>query len=167
MVKKNKENLEKKKELGISDIQTYVKNISVGQVKVSWIQPKDKSHSLKDVMGTDLGWATGPSSGYIACHLGAKEVFMIGHDLQSTTSTVNNIYKGTKHYVAKENGPTPHVNWVTQWKSLFDRFPETTFYKVNRDLRLKDNVNNFVAEWEGQQNLFYVDYSSIDNLEQI
>ena len=41
-----------------------------------------------------------------------------------------------------------HVNWVTQWKSLFDRFPDTTFYKVNRDLRLKDNVNNFVAEWE-------------------
>lgn len=36
-----------------------------------------------------------------------------------------------------------------------------------RDLRLKDNVNNFVAEWDGQQNLFYVDYSSIDNLEAI
>ena len=101
-------------------------------------------------MGTDLGWATGPSSGYVACHLGAKEVFMI-----SSRFTINYKYRqqylqSTKHYVAKENGPTPHVNWVTQWKSLFDRFPDTTFYKVNRDLRLKDNVNNFVAEWESK-----------------
>ena len=94
IVKKNKENLEKKKELGIGDIQTYVKNISVGQVKVSWIQPKDKSHSLKDVMGTDLGWATGPSSGYVACHLGAKEVFMI-----ASRFTIN--YKYRKQYLQR------------------------------------------------------------------
>ena len=45
------------------------------------------------------------------------------------------------------------------------KYPNTTFYKVNRDLNLKDNVNMHVREWEGQENLFYVDYSSIDNLE--
>ena len=168
IIRKNKENLEQKKELGIADVKTYVKNISVGQVKVSWLHPeKGQSPCLSDIMGTDLGWATGPSSGYVACHLGAKEVFLIGHDLQSTKPTVNNIYKGTKHYVAKENGPTPHDNWVNQWQSLFNRFPQTIFYKVNRNLRLKDNVNNMVAEWDGQHNLYYVDYSSIDNLEQI
>jgi len=144
IIKKNKEVIEK--------------NISTGQIKVSWIHPtKDRTTS----------WATGPSSGYVACHLGATEVFLIGHDLQSTRPTVNNIYKGTKHYVAKENGPTPHVNWVNQWLTLFKENPDVTFYKVNRDLNLKDNVNNHVDEWAGTPNLFYVDYSSIDNLEKV
>jgi len=155
IIKKNKEVIEK--------------NISTGQIKVSWIHPtKDRTTSLTDIMnGKDKGWATGPSSGYVACHLGATEVFLIGHDLQSTRPTVNNIYKGTKHYVAKENGPTPHVNWVNQWLTLFKENPDVTFYKVNRDLNLKDNVNNHVDEWAGTPNLFYVDYSSIDNLEKV
>ena len=155
IIKKNKEVIEK--------------NISTGQIKVSWIHPtKDRTTSLTDIMnGKDKGWATGPSSGYVACHLGATEVFLLGHDLQSTKPTVNNIYKGTKHYVAKENGPTPHVNWVNQWLTLFKENPDVTFYKVNRDLNLKDNVNNHVDEWAGTPNLFYVDYSSIDNLEKV
>ena len=155
IIKKNKEVIEK--------------NISTGQIKVSWIHPtKDRTTSLTDIMnGKDKGWATGPSSGYVACHLGATEVFLIGHDLQSTKPTVNNIYKGTKHYVAKENGPTPHVNWVNQWLTLFKENPDVTFYKVNRDLNLKDNINKHVDEWAGTPNLFYVDYSSIDNLEKV
>ncbi len=155
IIKKNKEVIEK--------------NISTGQIKVSWIHPtKDRTTSLTDIMnGKDKGWATGPSSGYVACHLGATEVFLVGHDLQSTKPTVNNIYKGTKHYVAKENGPTPHVNWVNQWLTLFKENPDVTFYKVNRDLNLKDNINKHVDEWAGTPNLFYVDYSSIDNLEKV
>ena len=155
IIKKNKEVIEKK--------------ISTGQVKLSWIHPKrDKSTSLTDIMEKDRGWACGPSSGFVACKkYEATEVFLIGHDLRSTKPTINNIYKGTKHYVAVENGPTPHTNWVNQWLSLMKRYPKTTFYKVHRDLNLKDNVNMHTPEWEGQQNLFYVDYSSIDNLEQI
>ena len=156
IIKKNKEVIEKK--------------ISTGQVKLSWIHPKnDKSTNLSDIMvPKDLGWAAGPSSGYVACeHYKATEVFLIGHDLRSTKPTINNIYKGTKHYVAVENGPTPHTNWVNQWLSLMKRYPKTTFYKVHRDLNLKDNVNMHTPEWEGQNNLFYVDYSSIDNLEQV
>ncbi|OUW57583.1 MAG: hypothetical protein CBD57_04750 [Candidatus Pelagibacter sp. TMED197] len=152
IIKKNKEVIEKK--------------ISVGQIKISWIHPKkDKSTSLTDVMGKDRGWACGPSSGYVACETyKAKEVFLIGHDLKSKTDRINNIYKGSKHYLAPENSPTPHDNWVNQWLQLFKLYPNTTFYKVNRDLNLKDNVNQHVPEWEGTQNLFYVDYSSIDNL---
>ena len=77
IIKKNKEVIEK--------------NISTGQIKVSWIHPtKDRTTSLTDIMnGKDKGWATGPSSGYVACHLGATEVFLVGHDLQSTKPTVN------------------------------------------------------------------------------
>ena len=168
IIRKNKENLEKKQEKGISDVVTYQKNISVGQIKISWIHPKDKSHSISDIMDNkDLGWATGPTSGYVACHRGAKEVFLIGHDLQSDTPKVNNLYAGTKHYVAPSNSPTPHINWVTQWKQLFDKFPQTIFYKVNKDLTSNSNTNQQVPEWSSCHNLYYVDYSSIDNLEEI
>ncbi len=155
IIKKNKEVIEK--------------NISTGQIKISWIHPKnDKSNNITDILGKDLGWAAGPMSGLVACEVyKATEVFMIGHDLRSTKPTINNIYKGTKHYVAEENGPTPHTNWVNQWLSLMKRYPKTTFYKVHRDLNLKDHVNMHTPEWAGQNNLFYVDYSSIDNLEEI
>ena len=66
--------------------------------------------SLSDIMKPNRGQvAKRPSSGYVACeHYKATEVFLIGHDLKSKT-TINNIYKGTKHYVAVENGPTPHI----------------------------------------------------------
>ena len=35
-----------------------------------------------------------------------KEVYLIGHDLESYNRLVNNIYKGTRHYVAEQNGKT-------------------------------------------------------------
>ena len=38
-----------------------------------------------------------------------------------------------KHYVAKDNGPTPHVNWVNQWFTLFDWNQNIKFFKVNKD----------------------------------
>ena len=67
----------------------------------------------------DHGWACGASSGQVAIHREKPdEVYLIGHDLHSATDKVNNLYKGTKHYVAPENGPTPAVNWINQWYTL-------------------------------------------------
>ena len=69
---------------------------------------------------------------------------MIG-DFTINYKYVNNIYKGTKHYVV-EMSYTRKLG--DSMKSLFDRFQR--LLQVNRDLRLKDNVNNFVAEWGGK-----------------
>ena len=68
----------------------------------------------------DRGWATGPTSGYVAvADNQPKEVFLIGQDLESLDGKLNNIYKDTKHYGLKEAHKTTSVNWRRQWRELF------------------------------------------------
>jgi hypothetical protein len=86
---------------------------------------------------------------------------MIGHDLVSETTTVNNIFAGTKNYVPKEQGATPHVNWVDQWYTLMDWNPEVQFYKVNPD---QGKIAEPIKEWQKYEgkNLTYIGYPTLD-----
>ena len=142
------------------------KQINHATIKVSWISENDKSTSLSDIMTPkDHGWSCGPSSGYVAIHREKpKEVYMIGHDLNSTDNHINNLYKSTKHYTAKENGPTPSVNWIRQWATLADWNPDVKFIKINRFNDSRDKVNGPIKEWEDKKNILYADYSTLDNL---
>ena len=153
--------------------EKYKKNINNSQIKVSWIKEPDYSHSLTDICvenngkgeKRDFGWACGASAGYVSIHREQPdEVYMIGQDINSTNNHVNNLYKSTKHYVAKENGPTPGVNWIRQWKTLFDWYPNIKFYKINRFNDGRDKVNGPITEWSNNKNLIYADYSTLDNL---
>ena len=77
------------------------------------------------------------------------------------------MYKSTKHYTAKENGPTPAVNWIRQWHTLFTWNPDVKFYKVNQFNDGRDAVNGPIKEWGDNKrpdNLFYIDYSTLDNM---
>ncbi len=141
-------------------------NVNHATIKVSWIQKPDFSTSLSDIMTPrDHGWSCGPSSGYVAIHREKpKEVYMIGHDLHSTDNHINNLYKSTKHYTAKENGPTPAVNWIRQWSTLADWNPDVNFIKINRFNDGRDNVNGPITEWDKRKNITYADYSTLDNL---
>ncbi len=137
LLKKNKERLKKQ--------------IHKNCLTVSWVRDTDKTHNLKDIFPKkkDFGWAAGPSAGYIACtNEQPDEVYLIGHDLNSTTSKVNNMYKGTKHYVVPEHGPTPSKNWIRQWLRIFTDFSHIKFYKVNENMNQEDNVNNYIKEWK-------------------
>ena len=139
-----------------------VKNINKNYSYVSWIYDNNMSHNLTDICDTkDLGWACGAMSGYIAIKKGAKEIYMIGHDLISETGKVNNIFAGTKNYVPKEQGATPHINWVDQWYTLMDWHPEVKFYKVNPD---QGKIAKPIKEWQKYEgkNLFYIDYPTLD-----
>jgi len=146
------------------------KTINHSTIKVSWIKEPDKSTSLTDIMREkgnprDHGWACGASSGYVAIHREQPdEVYLIGHDLYSTTNTVNNLYKSTKHYVAKENGPTPAINWINQWFTLADWNPKIKFIKINTNNDNKDIVNAPISQWNNLKNMTYADYSTLDNL---
>ena len=142
------------------------KEINHATIKVSWIKEPDYSHSLTDVMKKkDHGWACGASSGYIAIHNEQPdEVYLIGHDLHSVNDKVNNLYKGTKHYVAPENGPTPAINWINQWYTLAEWNPKVKFIKINRYNDHRDNVNGPIKEWVSKENIIYGDYSTLDNL---
>ena len=146
------------------------KEINHATIKVSWIKEPDKSVSLTDIMTEkgkprDHGWACGASAGYVAIHREKPdEVYLIGHDLHSATDKVNNLYKGTKHYVAPENGPTPAVNWINQWYTLADWYPDVKFIKVNRFNDGRDLINGPIKEWNERKNITYTDYSTLDNL---
>ena len=141
-------------------------NVNHSTIKVSWIQKPDFSTSLSDIMTPrDHGWSCGPSSAYVAIYREKpKEVYMIGHDLNSTDNHINNLYKSTKHYTAKENGPTPSVNWIRQWATLADWNPDVKFIKINRFNDGRDNVNGPIKEWKDKKNIVYADYSTLDNL---
>ena len=146
------------------------KNINHSTIKVSWIKEPDYSHSFIDIMTEkgkprDHGWAAGASAGYVAVYNEQPdEIYLIGHDINSTTDKINNLYKSTQHYVAQENGPTPGINWINQWKTLMDWNPTIKFIKINRNNDGKDKVNGPIDEWKELKNLEYDDYSRLDNL---
>ena len=147
------------------------KEINHATIKVSWIKEPDYSISIKDVKNEkfkyfgDHGWACGASSGFMAIlREEPDEIYMIGHDLYSATDKVNNLYKGTKHYVVPENGPTPAINWINQWYTLADWFPNVKIIKVNRYNDSRDQVNGPIKEWNERKNITYTDYSTLANL---
>ena len=150
--------------------EQYKKNVNTSTIKVSWIKQPDFSSSLTDIMSEnnrprDHGWACGASSGYVAIHREKPdEIYLIGHDLKSSTDKVNNIYKSSKHYVSKDNSPTPHINWLRQWRTLATWNPKVKFIKVNRHNDGRDKVNSPIDEWKEIKNLTYADYSTLDNL---
>ena len=144
--------------------EKFQKKINQNVLCVSWVKDDDKAKNVMDVMpnNRDFGWAAGPTSGYIAIKKeNPTNVYLIGHDLNSTTGTVNNLYKGTKYYVLPEHGPTPSVNWITQWKQLFNENKNINFYKVNTNLKGEDRVNRRVFEWEEVKNIHYITFENL------
>lgn len=148
------------------DKTKFEKQINQNVLKVSWVKENDKAKNLNDIMpnNRDRGWAAGATSGFVAITIEKPtKVFLIGHDLNSTTGTINNLYKGSKYYGIPEAGPIPSVNWITQWKILFTEYPNIQFYKVNQRLNGDDNVNREIHDWHGTVNLKYIDYKTLDN----
>ena len=69
-------------------------------------------------------------------------------------TTVNNLYKGSRHYVAEQNGKTPSDNWITQWKAMFTEYKHIKFYKVNeKGVEGGDNVNWTIQNWVNNKNV--------------
>ena len=147
-------------------IKLQKKEVNHATIKVSWIKEPDYSHNINDISKPrDHGWACGASAGYVAVKIEQPdEIYLIGHDLHSQNNNVNNIYKSTKNYVAKENGPTPAVNWIRQWYTLADWYPNIKFIKINRFNDGRDKVNGPIDEWNERTNITYADYSTLDNL---
>ena len=132
---------------------------------VSWINPNDKSHTLKDLCdGKDRGWACGSTSGWVAINQNKdlEEMYLIGHDLKSNDEFINNMYKSTQNYGDEKNKPIPDVNWVTQWNTLMIENPKVKFIKVNpRGIRGGDNINNMIPEWK-RKNIEYINFEELN-----
>ena len=102
------------------------------------------------------GYASGPTSVLIACiEETPDEVYLIGHDLYSTTEKFNNIYKDTKNYMGSLSDPTPPDNWISQLKRTFNDFGLgdnkhlVQFYMVNP-------LKKEVEDWNLLANIHYI-----------
>ena len=107
----------------------------------------------------NFSYATGTRSIYLACELGAKEVYIIGHDLYDLNDTIENIYTGTEGYADKliKRDSNIEYDWTKQHKNTFDTFPNTKFYKA--DLNISE-----IKEWENCKNLEYISFYELRNL---
>ena len=131
---------------------------------VSWINPNNKAHTLKDLGDRDRGWACGATSGWVALEQNKdlEELYLIGHDLKSNDNFINNMYKSTPNYGDEKNKPIPDVNWISQWHTLMKEYPKVKFIKVNpRGIRGGDNINNIVPEWVNK-NIDYINFNELN-----
>ena len=137
---------------GADGVFTLTKGNNLGITYITGVSKEDKIKSVEpDVDGFE--YATGSRSVYLACELGAKEVYIVGHDLYSDTEKVNNIYAGSKSYAEKDALAARPDNWIPQHKNTFDKFPDTQFYKVNKG---EANTASEISEWSSCPNLKYI-----------
>ncbi len=143
------------------------KEVNHTGINVSWVNPNDKAHCLRDLIRDDLkdrGWAAGASAGWVALaqNKDLEEFYLIGHDLRTNTSKVNNMYKGTKYYAQPEQAPIPFTNWVQQFKTLFKEYKKVKFYKVNPNgQRGNTPIDSRVEEWNDCPNVEYLTFQNI------
>ena len=136
---------------------------------VSWLNPNDKSHTLKELnnYNIDRGWACGATSGWVALNQNKdlEEIYLIGHDLKSDTDSINNMYKSTMNYADAKNKPIPSTNWTTQWLTLMKEFPKVKFIKVNPN-GIKGNtvVSRNIDEWNTMSTRKQLEYWNFDKL---
>ena len=115
-------------------------------------------------------YATGTRAIYLACELGATEVYIIGHDLYSTDDKVNNIYAGTPQYASKDapmkrpdKAEKDDLNhWIKQHKNTFDTFKDTKFYKVNPNPIGTSPIDVVIPQWQDCNNLEYITQHELD-----
>jgi len=145
--------------------QIESKQINHTGTYISWVNPNDKTHNLKELKdGKDRGWACGATSGLVAINQNEdiEELYMIGHDLKSNTDFINNMYKSTQNYGDARNKPIPEVNWINQWDTLMKENPKVKFIKVNpRGIRGGDNINNMVLDWKSK-NIEYINFDELN-----
>ena len=131
---------------------------------VSWINPNDKAHTLKDLSERDRGWACGATSGWVALEQNKdlEELYLIGHDLKSYDNFINNMYKSTQNYGDEKNKPIPDVNWIGQWNTLMQEYPKVKFIKVNpKGIKGSDKINSVVTEWKSK-NVEYINFDELN-----
>ena len=80
---------------------------------------------------------------------------MLGFDLSSYDKPINNVYKGTDHYLPNDSKGFNPVNWISQLETLFDEFHEVKFTWV---------VNNDFISPTSRNNVHYMFYKDLDKL---
>ena len=146
---------------GADGVFTLTKGHNLGITYITGVKHPDKVIDIEpDVDG--FAYATGSRSIHLACELGAKEVYIIGHDLFSLNKQINNIYAGTNCYAAEDadyarpDNPDETFNWILQHKNTFKKFKDVQFYKVNLNDIGETPIDVEIGEWKDCANLSYM-----------
>jgi hypothetical protein len=136
--------------------------LSRGGLWITWLEEIDKASSTIDALGgSDYGFSSGPLSSLIATYkYEADEIYFLGHDLYSEDEYVNNIYKNTNLYLVDKATAVYCGNWIQQHKLVFDKFPQTQFYKVNPNTDSK--ISQPIEEWSECSNVHYTNYNDLN-----
>ena len=100
----------------------------------------------------------------VALKLGAKNVYIIGHDLYSNDGKLNNVYGGTECYLDNDQDYVKPSNWIVQHRENFENYPDVQFYKVNKDVLGTSPTDCWIEEWRGCQNVQFVTQKDVERL---
>lgn len=94
-------------------------------------------------------WGSGGYAILLAAQLGFDDIELYGFDLYPTLQgTVNNIYKGTEHYVKANSHAVDYSFWVYQISKIFDYYKNSKFVIRNTpDWKFPDEWKNFNVEF--------------------
>ena len=99
-----------------------------------WITYVKDTDTIKNIE-SPKNWIAGTTAINLACQSGAKEIYMLGFDLNAPNKPLNNIYKGTDYYFPEDAQGFTTVQWINQMGATFDHFPDTQFYWVDCETR--------------------------------
>lgn len=95
-------------------------------------------------------WNSGPYAVLVAALKNPKQIYLLGFDLYSKTSFVNNIYKGTPNYAGAHDRRINPEFWIYQLGRLFNHFSQIEFVqKQTEDWRMPESwkkINNLTIE---------------------
>ena len=110
-------------------------------------------------------WCAGTTAIHLACQQGATKVYMLGFDLSSYDSPLNNIYKGSNNYLPEYAKGFNPVNWNLQLGAVFGEFQDVEFIWVNPVHTSLDGVR---AKFNNVNFLTYEElYKTYDNIRRI
>lgn len=138
-------------EIDRMQVKTYITGCREGE---------DMCHTIEP----DRGWSAGPTSIEVALKLGAKNVYIIGHDLYSNDGKLNNVYGGTECYLDNDQDYVKPSNWIVQHRENFENYPDVQFYKVNKDVLGTSPTDCWIEEWRGCQNVQFVTQKDVERL---
>ena len=105
---------------------------------ITWVAEEDMVENID----YPRGWSAGNTALYLACQSGAEEVYMLGFDGSNYSEPLNNIYKGSKNYLATDSRGFNTTNWDNQFKLVQKEFSDVQFYKVGTDLTYEELYNS-------------------------
>jgi len=105
---------------------------------ITWVAEED----MVEDIDYPKGWSAGNTALYLACQSGAEEVYMLGFDGSNYSEPLNNVYKGSKNYLATDSRGFNTTNWDNQFKMIQREFPNVKFYRVGTELTYEELYNS-------------------------